>query len=140
MDATALALVKKLHKIERQIREWEDDAQSIKTALELIGIKPEDHPLFPETREDEYALKRPFAHKGLIDSCKRILTDHPNQPFTKSHVEYLVTRGGYKFETENPKNSVDVTLRRLAADGFCKAERIRGSAGSTYTWVGKEEG
>jgi hypothetical protein len=58
--------------------------------------------------------------------------NHPADYLTKTQVEYLAKRGGYKFSTADSKNSVAVTLRRLATEGKIEAQRIRGAAGNKY--------
>ena len=134
MDATTKALLKKLQDLERQRWRINREIEAIQTALKLAGITPTLHDAFsvPDPNEWTYAHDQTFAQSQLNEACKQILKDYQGKWLTKAQVEYLVTRGGYKFATENTKNSVDVTLRRLAADGFCEAERVRGSRGNKY--------
>lgn len=132
MDATTKKLLMKLREAERVRWEKDQEIEHIRKTLELLGIKPGTDFTSWLFKDSEYAQKRPFARTTLTEACLTILQDHKGHWFTKSQVEYLAVRGGYEFSTENTKNSVDVTLRRLAADGKCAAERVRGARGNRY--------
>ena len=140
MDASATRIVKRLFDIERNIRELQREANALKKALEVAGVKPEqkDWADMLDDQESTYAQYQPFEHSTLVDACKRILADHLGKRLTKSQIEYYAMRGGYKFSTTDSKNSVDITLRRLVADGYCEVDRVRGSQGNTY-WIAEKE-
>jgi hypothetical protein len=150
LDATTKKLLGKLLEFEQQIKDIERQAESeikelqhqadsIKASLRLVGIKPESR-WEDDEAETEYALKQPFANLSLVDTCKRILDDFPDYLLTKSEVEYLAGRGGYKFSAKDSANSVDVTLRRLAQDGLCYVQKSRGPKGNTYSCQRPEKG
>jgi hypothetical protein len=136
MDASATRIVKRLFDIERNIRELQREANALKKALEVAGVKPEYKTTLEmlDDNESTYAEYQPFEHSTLVDACRRILADHPGKKLTKSQIEYYAVRGGYKFSTNDSKNSVDITLRRLVADGYCEVERVRGIQGNSY-WI-----
>jgi hypothetical protein len=133
MDATAKKLVEKMADLQRQIAKLQRQSSSIGTALEAVGMRLEDDDPWPN--DATYADDRPFAKTSLVDACKKILMDHPRKALTKNHVEYLAAIGGYPFATDDATNSVDVTLRRLAEQGFCEVDRARGPAGNQYRWM-----
>lgn len=135
MDATAQKLLEKLTELERQAESLNRKIYSIKTALELIGVRPEDRMPYYEGMDSSYARMLPFLNTSLVEACKRVLMDHKNQALTKSQIEYFAGLGGYRFATDDSKNSVDVTLRRLVEQGFCTVERSRGPRGNTYRWI-----
>jgi hypothetical protein len=131
MDATTKKLLKRLRELETDKWRIDKELQSIQTALSVAGAKPGDM-WFPAEHETLYAATRPFAHMSLADSCEKILKDYQGRWLTKSQVEYLLARGGYESQAKDSKNSIDVTLRRLAGVGKCQAERVRGSHGNKY--------
>ncbi|MGA2876101.1 MAG: hypothetical protein ABSE82_11260 [Nitrososphaerales archaeon] len=141
MDATVKKIVEKYQDIQRQIRVLTREAESIKQTLALIGYRPEYLAnLFGDgilNEDEKYAETLPFKHSSLVDACKQVLKDHPLNWLSKTQVEYLVTMGGYEFATENSKNSVDVTLRRLGSDGLCQVEN--NPQGNKYKWTNKPE-
>lgn len=139
MDVTAKKLVEKMAEIQRQMLQLQRQSNSLTAALEAIGLRPEDDDPFSQPTDARYADSLPFARTSLVAACKRILMDHENKSLTKSQVEYLAAIGGYPFSTDDAKNSVDVTLRRLAEQGFCQVERTRGPAGNQYQWVGPKD-
>src|SRR5712691_9279229 len=57
----------------------------------------------------------------------------------KNQVEYLVRRGGFEFKTDDPTNSVNVTLRRLAEDDLCEAHGGKGSRAIKYRFKKERE-
>jgi hypothetical protein len=77
-------------------------------------------------------LDRPFEDMTLVDACRKILADFPGTALTKSQVEDYALQGGYKFTTQDTKNSVSGTLRRLAAEGVCQVTRVKGPHGNKY--------
>lgn len=134
VDATTQKLLARLQELEREKWRLSRDINAIQTALRLAGVRPDGDGdrTKVEHHETDYVVKQPFAEITLVDACKKILRDYRGHWLTKSQLEYLVVRGGYKFSTDDSKNSVDVTMRRLAAEGFCEAERVRGSRGNKY--------
>ena len=139
MDATAQQLLEKLTELERQAESINQKIYSIKTALELIGIRPEDRTPFDEGMDSAYARMLPFLNTSLVEACKRVLMDHKRQALTKSQIEYFAGVGGYRFATDDSKNSVDVTLRRLVAQGCCAVDRNRGPHGNRYIWISERD-
>ncbi len=142
VDATTKKLMKAIQELDWKIAALKRDRDAAYTALALAGVRPKtDRPLrVPSSREIDYANQQPFTDMTLSKACLRVLKDHKGEWLTKTNVEYLVARGGYKFDTDDPGNSVGITLRRLAdQDERVEVERIRGSKGSTYRYV-KPEG
>jgi hypothetical protein len=135
LDATAKKIVNELQSVERQIRALQTRASSLKDALAVAGLRPDNEDtIFSSGYEAGYISEQPFVHMSLVDSCKRVLLDYKPTPLLKSQIEYLVRVGGCKFDTEDSKNSVGTTLLRLAENEFCKVERNRGPEGNKY-WV-----
>lgn len=136
MDATTKKMIDKLSKLRMQINDLMREAHSIQRTLELIGIKPEevDDAPFGADWDERYSQSLPFMRTTLVEACRRILVDNRGRHLTKSQVEYLASMGGYRFSADDPTNSVEVTLRRLAADGFCQVERGTGPHESQYWW------
>lgn len=139
VDATARSLLRQLQELEREDWRIREKIKAIHTALRMAGIKPEVGEILwgQSPHETEYAVKEPFAEATLTESCEQVLKDYASHWLTKSNVEYLITRGGYKSSAKDAKNSVDVTLRRIAADGKCEAERARGAKGNKYRWISR---
>jgi len=135
VDATAKKLVDKLRQLEMQEWRIKRDRRAIQLALHAAGIRPG---MDVNSNELSYAQDLPFMNKTLSESCEQILKDSEGQWLTKTQVEYLVVRGGYSFSAKDSKNSVDVTLRRLAVDGKCAADRVRGSRGNRYRWMNEK--
>jgi hypothetical protein len=134
MDATIKKLVERNSYVHREIAKLQREADSIKVALESIGLRSKD---FDDAwdrspREAVYAEKQIFAGMTLVDTCKRILRDFPHACFTKNEIEYLAAMGGYPFSTKDAANSVDVTMRRIAKDGLCEVHRRKGPEGNVY--------
>jgi len=139
MDATAKKLVEKMAEIQTQMAKLQRQSNSLTAALEAIGLRLEDDDPFSQPTDATYAETLPFTRTSLVAACKRILMDHRTKFLTKSQVEYLAAIGGYPFATDDAKNSVDVTLRRLAEQGLCQVERARGPAGNQYCWKGPKD-
>jgi hypothetical protein len=137
VDATAKKLIEKNADLQRQIADLQRQSNALTAALEAIGMRIADDDPFNQPSDGLYAETRPFSHTSLVAACKRILTDHRDKALTKSHVEYLAAIGGYPFATDDSKNSVDVTLRRLADQGFCTV--ARSPAGNQYRLSLKDE-
>jgi hypothetical protein len=136
MDATTKKIIAKLSALRRQINDLTREAQSLERTLEMVGIKPElaDDVYLGITCDARYFNLQPFSRTTLVEACRTILIDNAGRHLTKSQVEYFASMGGYQFSTTDPKNSVDVTLRRLAADGFCKLQKGAGPHESEYWW------
>lgn len=134
MDAAVKKMIDKLRDLQGDIARLQRQADSLREALELIGIKPTTG-FFDEAMDQKYEKSLPFKNATLVDACKRILTDHEGKYLTKGEVEYLAVMGGYEFSTNDRKNSVDVTLRRLVKNGSCEVERMLGPEGNKYRWI-----
>ena len=139
VDATAKSLLRQLQELEREDWRIREKIKAIRTALGMAGIKPEVGNVSwgQDSHETEYAVKEPFAETTLTEACEQVLKDYADQWLTKTNVEYLITRGGYKSTAKDAKNSVDVTLRRIAEYGKCDAERTRGARGNRYRWISR---
>ena len=140
VDATTKTLIRQLRELESENWRTREKIRSIHTALKLAGVKPDVSTLLggQDPHESEYFVKEPFAQTTLTEACEQVLKDYGDIWLKKSQVEYLINRGGYKSSAKDAKNSVDVTLRRLAADGKCDVKRVRGSRGNTYRWISPE--
>ena len=136
MDVTAKKLVDTLADIRRQIAALQQQANSISTALETAGYRSTDlDRTLSDPRDKDYAERQPFRNRSLVHTCKQILNENAGMAFTKSELEYLATIGGYPFSTDDSINSIDVTMRRLAKQGFCEIARPegrKGRAGNIY--------
>jgi hypothetical protein len=141
MDAAIKKITERYAEIQRQIRILTREAESIKQVMAIAGYRPEYlGEAFPDSgpsKDEEYADNLPFKHETLVNACKKILRDHKFQWLTKNQVEYLVSMGGYEFSTEKRRNSVDVTLRRLASEAFCEVQRSM--QGNKYCWTRESE-
>ena len=135
MDATALKLVQRLSELDEQQNRISRERIALLTALEVAGVKPKGQMKgFPGSQESIYQVNQTFRGRSLPASCEIVLKDHKGLWLTKSEIEYLIVQGGYEFATGNPKNSIGVTLQRMAEDGPCEVERVRGQQGNRYRW------
>jgi hypothetical protein len=132
VDQTATKILDRINELERMRWDIERELSSLRKALEVAEVRPQGVPAI-DLNEHDYVLSEPFKGKTLVEACETILNDHRGYWFNKSQVEYLIRRGGYQFETPNPTNSVEVTLRRLADNGKCSVERARGKRGNKYS-------
>jgi len=105
----------------------------------VAGWRPTDaHKTIYTLEESEYQSQQPFKSMALTDACLKVLRDHSGkdeiheQWLDKGQVEYLVTRGGYEFKTDDATNSVNVSLRRLAEQGYAEAHAGKGSRPTRY--------
>ena len=139
MDPTTRKLFNQLRELERESWRIREKVRAIHMALNLAGVRPPVSDLLssPDPKEMDYAAKLPFADTLLSEACQQVLKDYRDKWLTKSQVEWLVARGGYKSSAKDPKNSVDMALRRLAGDGKCEVERVRGSRGNRYRWISR---
>ena len=141
MDATARTLVAQLVATRRQIAMLNQRANSYTMALEAAGFRSKDLDnvwASVPPRDQDYAEQQPFKTKSLVDTCKQILEENGPRPFNKSQIEYLAAIGGYPFSTDDSKNSIDVTMRRLARQGFCEIIRDGGRNGNRYMLPAKK--
>jgi hypothetical protein len=142
MDATARKLVETMAALRRQIAELQQQEKSIKVALESAGFRSKKFGQVgwwpDDCLDDRYALEQPFREMTLVNACKKIISDNTTFAFTKDQIEYLAVVGGYPFLTEDRKNSIDVTMRRLARNGFCEIVRGKGQTPNQYTINGQK--
>jgi hypothetical protein len=134
MDATSRQLMEMLADLRRKIADLERQADSVKTVLESLGYRqPILDRMWGDALDVKYAKEQPFAHGSLVDACMRIFADQRITDYlTKSQVEFLAVVGGFPFSTKDRKNSVDVTLRRLAEQGVLEVEHAGGHTGNRY--------
>jgi hypothetical protein len=136
VDATARKLVERLRQLERDQWRINSELRSIRMALDVAGVRPSyKFKELADPRESEYVRSEPFKKNTLAETCYTILRDFKPEWLTKSQVEYLAIRGGYNFSTTDSKNSIDVTLRRMAGAGKIEADKVRGSRGSKYRFI-----
>ena len=133
MDATAERLIEALQNLERE--EWRiaQKINAVQTALRLAGVAL-PLPAAAGEIEQRYARSHCFAGKRLTDSCERIVKDHQGEWVAKRWVVYLLESGGHVTRGKLV-NSVDVTLRALAARGRIEAKRTLGRDGNRYRWM-----
>jgi len=136
VDATAKKLVERMRQLEMEQWRINNELRAIRTALDVAGVKPSyKFKTLSDPTESEYVRNQPFNKTTLAEVCYAILKDYKPEWLTKSQVEYLAIRGGYNFSTTDSKNSIDVTLRRMAGAGKIEADRVRGSRGSRYRFI-----
>lgn len=133
VDATTKTLLAKLRELERQKWAIGRDIDAINRTLAFAGVKPETGA--SRTQEVQYVVNQPFAKMLLTEACLTVLRDCAPQWLSVAEVEFLIARGGYAFATADAKNSVSVSLRRLAEQSKCEVERVRGSHGNRYRKV-----
>ena len=131
MDDAAEKLLEALRIFEQQRWRLENRIAAVKTALTIAGV-PVPSSAVANENEYHYARHHLFAGKRLIDCCERIINDHPGEWLSKSRVVYLLERGGYTTDAREIKNSVDCTLRRLAALGRVEVQKRLGAHGNKY--------
>ena len=144
LDSTTKKLVQRLQELELARRSIDLEARALMTALSVAGIKPSHNvgkgvelkggifDQLPTPQESAYISKQLFADMSLKKCCEIVLREHKEKWLTKAEIEYLIVRGGYSFSTDNPKNSVGITLRRMAEEGLCEVQRVRGASGNRY--------
>jgi hypothetical protein len=139
VDATTKKLYGRMAEIELQRSFLKRELDAINTALAVAGVRPPGarHSI-RTTEESDYLREQPFVDMSLTDACLKILKDHAEkddasaQWLDKNQVEYMARRGGYQFETNDSTNSVNVTLRRLAAEEMIEAHGGKGSRPIKY--------
>jgi hypothetical protein len=142
MDATQKKLNERLAQLDNQLYALRRERDAITTALSVAGARPpEAHKMIYTAQESEYWREKPFSKMALTDACLKVLRDHAEheesheQWLDKNQVEYLLSRGGYEFKAEDATNSVNVTLRRLAAEGYSEAHGGKGSRPIKYHFL-----
>lgn len=139
MDATALKLVQRLNELNEQQGRIARERTAILTALEVAGVKPKGLVEgLPGSQESRYRLNGTFKGRSLPASCEIVLKDQKGQWLSKSEIEYLIVQGGYEFSTGNPKNSIGITLQRMADEKLIEVQRVRGQQGNRYRWPSEE--
>lgn len=118
----------------RTIADLQRQADSVSTVLESLELRKKEYDgLFGRPLDAQYAEEQPFVRMSLVDTCKTIFAQQGATVYlTKTQVEYLARMGGYPFTTENGKNSVDVTLRRLTDQEVLEVDRAGGQIGNRY--------
>lgn len=132
MDPSAKKLVDEYERLRRQRVRIDRTMDGIRTSLTIMGIRVDDGVGFMDRLESKYADQKPFREASLGQACLKVLADHEGFRLDKGQVEFLLTLGGYPFEAKDPTNSVEVTLRKLAADGKCEVDRQGGPLGNRY--------
>lgn len=140
MEQGAKKLVAELEVISRRMRADERRANAIRTALEIMGVRPQEtSPIdFYEFTEAQYSDQKPFRSLTIGQAALAVLAEFSNG-LDKNQVEYMLTIGGYPFEAKDPTSSVEITLRRLATEGKCTVEKRSGPHGSIYKTIGYKE-
>jgi hypothetical protein len=151
VDATARRLIERLKELSEQRGSLNREERSILTALAIAGVRPQGilGKEWPGELESTYSSKAQFANKSLREACEIILKDHlknhridpalhKTQWLSKAEIEYLIVRGGYQFATSNSKNSVGITLQRMAEEKLIEVQRVRGQQGNRYRWPSEE--
>ncbi|MBS1857082.1 MAG: hypothetical protein JST11_17055 [Acidobacteria bacterium] len=137
MEDAVRKLITRKMALRRQRRQIDREEAAIDTALGVIGFDPKRQAMrdgFMEQAqlEDKYEESRVFKDMTLADACLQIVNDYRPRAVDKNDVEYCLTIGGYPFTTDDPTNSTEITLRKLAADGKCEVEKGKGSTPSRY--------
>lgn len=130
MDPAIQKLVVELISLRRNQMAIESRISTINTALEIMGIKQNGMVEVLLNLDTQYMDQRPFGSMTITDGCLKILGDHKDFDvwLSKSTIEYLLTIGGLQFKGQDPTNSVDIALRRLAAAGKCSSRKREGAA------------
>ncbi len=146
VDPTTRKMLSRMDELEGQMSQLRKEYDSIRTTLTSIGYRPPDAKRhFFTNSEIRYGNQKPFGSMTLTDACLTVLRDQAKteelheQWLDKTQIEYLVVRGGYKFEAEDSINSVHVTLRRLCNEGLIKANKGKGSRSTKYHFLKERE-
>lgn len=137
VDATAKRLLAKQDELERTRWRIDQELRAVRMALNLAGVRPSDYTDKLDRHEVDYIAEQAFQKTTLGEACEKILKDFKDQWLNKSQIEYLITRGGYQFSAKDSKNSVGVTLQRLADNKKIDVERTRGASGNRYRWISR---
>ena len=138
MESRAKKLLKRRDEIDRQIKAWKIERKRINESLRTMGLPGSGgDENSTDTLQKEYMTERPFAKMSLAGSCIRVFKDCPDQWLTTAQVEYLVKCGGYTFSAYDTRNSVAVTVQRLAAvpNTILQVKRVKGAKGNEYMYV-----
>jgi hypothetical protein len=136
LDETAARLISVLRELERERWRIGGKIEAIKSALRLAGVPlPAHEAVFRNKTEFEYTTQQPFANMSLTDACERVVKDHTPEWLSKNQVTELVEMGGCKSDAQATKNSVEVTLRRLASRGRIEIAKGKGRYGNRYRWT-----
>lgn len=142
MEAGLKKLLDRREVLLRQKLAVAQELDAIDKALNIIGFATDDRIGYREL-ESAYANEKPFKAGTLSEACLRLMSDCSGVGLfdcevwiDKSEAEHLLHTGGFRFGKGNPTNSIEVTLRRLAAQGKCSVQKRGGPYGSKYS--GKE--
>ena len=133
VDDTSRKLVERMKSLEYEKWRVDSEIESIRRALRVVGVEPGSVKKQIFVHEANYVSTQMFEGMSLRECCEAILEDHRGQWFSKSDIEFLIVRGGYKFDGD-ARNSVAVTLQRMKDGGRCQVERRRGARGNRYRW------
>jgi hypothetical protein len=138
MDPATKKLFEEKMAIHRKRRDLNQREAAIDTALEILGVRPDPQDAISRgfmraTRlGDAYAADLPFKGKTIPDACLTVINDYEGLALDKRQVEYCLAIGGYQFDAKDPTNSVEIALRRLAAEGKCNSIKGSGVQMSRY--------
>jgi hypothetical protein len=130
MEQGAKKLFKEREQLRQQIEKTNARIKAIDMALDIMELRQAHDPKFLEA---EQSLEDVFRNSTLPQACETTFMIFDGW-LDKNQMEYLLTIGGYPFDAKDPTNSVDVTLRRMAADGKCEMEK-RGGSSNRYRAV-----
>jgi hypothetical protein len=142
MESGLKRLLDRREALRRQKLAADQELEAIDRALNIMEFKVDD-PDFVEI-EDKYRKEKPFKSSSLAEACSAIMYDCASSSILpiwldKNEVEHLLEVGGYRFGKGDATNSIEVTLRRLAAAGKCAVQKRGGPHGSKYSAKGAEE-
>jgi hypothetical protein len=133
MEQAAKKLIKERSELraerDKVNRRIDERIKAIDTALEIIELRLAADPKFVALEENLQGDV--FREMTLPDGCTMIFQMYDGW-LDKNQIEYLLTIGGYRFDAKDPTNSVDVTLRRMAAENDCEVEKRGGYYGNRY--------
>lgn len=136
VDPSAKKLVDRIEHLRQKRTMIDQEIDALNTALGVMGMSVESRDIIgdsdPHRFETRYSAAKPFREMTLGPACLKILADHAPSSLDKNQTEFLLTIGGYPFKAKDPTNSVEVTLRKLASDGKCEADKPGGPHGSRY--------
>lgn len=94
----------------------------------LNAIEMVEHMLEGGIDDTEYHMdskNMTFSKISQDDACEQFLEKAPTKIFTTKEIANGLQRGGYKFSTAKPHQSVAVTLRRMALENKIKKIEIK---------------
>jgi hypothetical protein len=147
VDPTTRKMLARIDELDAEMARLGKERHSIFVTLGSIGYRQPDAKInIPTSLEAKYQNGKPFSNMTLTDACLTVLRDQAkakethDQWLDKTQIEYLVVRGGYKFEAADSVNSIHVTLRRMLRDGLINASKGKGSRSSKYHfWKERED-